>query len=453
MRITLPLLSCLAVGLLPTLVDAAAPNLAPLPVVTGLSAPLFVTAAPGDNTHLYIVEQGSGGTASVRVFDTASHTLGTFLTITGVATGGEQGLLGMAFDPAFQTSGKFYLNFTAPGGAFNSGVTNIVEYQASSATSASSATARTILTFDQPQTNHNGGWIGFSGRAGDATNLYIATGDGGNGNDTGPGHIEPGGNAQSNTSLLGKMLRIDVSGTTATTQYKIPAGNPFAGAGGTVREEIFAMGLRNPYRDSFDAATGFLYIGDVGQSTREEIDVQKNAGGGENFGWRPREGSIATPGVGEATPTGALDPILDYGRSPGDTAPGGTPMAGRTVIGGYVYRGSAIAGLQGTYLFGDLLGPSGAADARSEIFALTYDGTNVTGVQDLTGMLNPGTSPLIGALVSFGQDNAGELYMVDSASGTVFRIVAVPEPGTLLLLALGIAGWSRRRGCAARQCR
>ena len=160
------------------------------------------------------------------------------------------------------------------------------------------------------------------------TTFYIATGDGGNGDDVGPGHIEPGGNAQSTTTLLGKMLRIHVDSVNGTAS--IPANNPFAGSA-TARQEIFAYGLRNPFRASFDRTSGTLFIGDVGQSTREEVDVQKptNPGGGENYGWRVREGLIQNPDFpNDAVPAGAIDPIIDYPRS-----------TGGTIAGGYVYRG------------------------------------------------------------------------------------------------------------------
>ena len=212
-----------------------------------------------------------------------------------LATGGEQGLLGMAFDPNYAANGKFYLNFTVPGGAFGNGVTHVSQFTVSANPNiADPASERILLTFDHPQANHNGGWIGFSPRSGDVNNLYIATGDGGGSNDQGPGHIEPGGNAQNLTTLLGKILRIHINSADGT--YTIPPNNPFVGVTGA-RGEIWALGLRNPFRSSFDRQTGRMFIGDVGQSAREEIDVQQpaNPGGGENYGWRVREGSIQNP--------------------------------------------------------------------------------------------------------------------------------------------------------------
>ena len=328
---------------------------------------------------------------------------------------GEQGLLGMAFDPNYATNGKFYLNFTVPGGAFGNGVTHVSQFTVSANPDiADPNSERILLRFDHPQANHNGGWIGFSPRAGDANNLYIATGDGGGGNDQGTGHIEPGGNAQNLTTLLGKMLRIHVNSTAGT--YTIPPNNPFIGVTGA-RGEIWAFGLRNPFRNSFDRQTGRMFIGDVGQGTREEIDVQQatNPGGGENYGWRVREGSIQNPAYpGTPTPPGAIDPIFDYPRS-----------VGQTVIGGYVYRGQRIQNLRGLYVFADYLGPD-SGPGTGQVFSLNYDGTGVSNFQNITSQLFP-TS--VGGFAlsnpsSLGEDANGELYITDIGNGSVFKIVA-----------------------------
>src|SRR2546430_7045216 len=266
----------------------AVPGLDAIRVASGLSSALFVTAPPNDFNRLFIVQQG--GQIRILNLNTGMINSTAFLTLSDIVVGGEQGLLGLAFDPNYATNGKFYVNCTAPGGAFNAGITQIRQYQVSSNPDIADTTAaniKTLLSFDQPQTNHNGGWIGFSPRMNDDHNLYIATGDGGAANDQdgGVGHIEPGGNAQNNTTLLGKMLRIHVDPTTGT--YTIPANNPFFGSA-TFKQEIWAFGLRNPFRDSFDRSTGRMFIGDVGQDTREEVDVQQatNPGGGENYGWR-----------------------------------------------------------------------------------------------------------------------------------------------------------------------
>lgn len=396
-------------------------------VASGLSSPVFVTGAPNDPNRLFIVEQGSSGTARIKLLDLQTNQVRSspFLTISGLATGGEQGLLGLAFHPDYATNGKFYVNLTVPGGSFGAGQTQIREYTASTPNAANAASARTLLSFDQPQTNHNGGWLGFSPRAGDAGNLYIATGDGGAGNDTGPGHNPTIGNAQDNNSLLGKMLRINVDrddfGADAGRNYGIPANNRFATSGG--RPEIFNTGLRNPFRASFDRQTGDLYIGDVGQSAREEIDFQpaSNPGGGENYGWRIREGSIAGPGANDPKPAGLTltSPILDYPRS--------GAISGGTVIGGYVYRGSEFPDLQGDYIFADFV--------AGKIYAFEYDGATLRDLRDITRQLDPPGALAINTITSFGEDALGRLYIVDY-QGEVFRIV--PEPSSLA--ALGLAG-------------
>jgi glucose/arabinose dehydrogenase len=398
----------------------AVPGLDAIRVASGLTQPLFVTAPPGDFNRIFIVQQ----TGQVRILNLATGTMNTtpFLDISArlTATNGEQGLLGLAFDPNYTTNGKFYLNFTVPGGAFGNGTTHISQFQVSANPDvADISNEKILLTFDHPEANHNGGWIGFSPRAGDDHNLYIATGDGGAGNDQGNGHIEPGGNAQNKTTLLGKMLRIHVDPTTAT--YTIPSDNPFFGSA-TLKQEIWLFGLRNPFRDSFDRSNGRMFIGDVGQDTREEIDVQQatNPGGGENYGWRLREGTIATPTgnpvVGGSPPPGNVDPILDYPHT-----------TGRTVIGGYIYRGPQLTSLQGVYVFGDYLGPSGGS---ARVFTLNYDGTTASNFQDITSLLFPipttGGNVSLVNLSSLGEDAAGELYLTDIGNGNVYKISPMP---------------------------
>ena len=392
----------------PTL-DGAAASFTAQRVASGLTQPLFVTAPPGDTSHIYIVQQ----TGQILALDLQANTLSTFFTVTGLtSTSGEQGLLGLAFDPNYATNSKFYLDFTVPGGTWGNGVTHVSQFELTPPPKKKKKKKKNkvretvLLTFSHPESNHNGGWIGFSPRTGDDHNLYIATGDGGNAYDQGTGHIEPGGNSQSNITLLGKMLRIHVDPTTG--RVIIPANNPFANSG-TFRPEIWTNGLRNPFRCSFDRQTGRMMIGDVGQSTREEVDAQEatNSGGGENYGWRLREGNIQTPSsVGGAPPAGYVGPILDYDRS-----------VGGTIIGGYVYRGSAIPALQGKYIFGDFL--------AGKIFALDYDGVTVSNFQDITSMLFP---TRVGGFTlqspsSFGEDANGELYIVDIGAGAVYKIV------------------------------
>lgn len=401
----------LALLCVPSLKSQTATGFTAQRVVSGLTQPVFVTAPPGDVNRLFIVQQ----TGQVLIFNLRTGKLKgkPFLDIQSRLTGtsGEQGLLGMAFDPNYAGNGKFYLNFTVPGGAFGNGVTHVSQFQVSARKPnvAKTSNERILLMFDHPQSNHDGGWIGFSPRSGDGNNLYIATGDGGGGNDQGSGHIEPGGNAQSNTTLLGKILRIHVDSALGTAS--IPSDNPFFSSG-TFRREIWAFGLRNPFRASFDRQTGRMFVGDVGQSTREEIDVQQptNPGGGENYGWRLREGTVATPTgnpvVGGAPPPGNVEPILDYGRA-----------TGGTVIGGYVYRGSQIPSLQGKYVFGDYV--------AGKIFTVDYDGTSASNFQDITSQLFPTRQGgfNLSNPSSFGEDARGELYITDIGNGSLYKIV------------------------------
>lgn len=407
------LLVCLLLGLGAARAEAQAPTgLAAVRVASGLSAPVFVTAPPGDYNRLFIVQLNG----QVKILNLATGTVNStaFVSIT-VATATEQGLLGLVFDPDYATNGKFYVNYVADVGQ---GVTHITQYQVSAdpdVADTTPANIKTLLTVTQPQTNHNGGWIGFSPRANDNHNLYIALGDGGNFDDQdgGVGHHEPGGNAQWNQTLLGKMLRIHVDPTTGT--YSIPANNPFVGSPPPVMKEIWLLGLRNPFRDSFDRLTGRMFIGDVGQNTREEVDVQLpgNPGGGENYGWRDREGFIQNLAYATATPTPApvpprVDPIIDYPRS-----------TGGTVIGGYVYRGKQIPQLRGVYVFGDYL--------AHKIFTLNYDGTAASNFQDITAQLFPTATGnfSLGAPAAFGEDANGEIYICDINNGAVFQIVPV----------------------------
>jgi len=415
---------------------------------TGLSKPVFVTAPPGDNNHLFLVEQGSSGSARVRILDLTTNSLNAtpFITVTGLATGtaaggSEQGLLGMAFDPNYATNGNFYLNYTATGGAFGQGLSKVVRYTTTNSTTASTATAQTIIQYDQPQTNHNGGWMGF----GKDNYLYIATGDGGNSNDQDPanatmvGHTPNMGNAQDLTKLLGKILRVDPSSddfpADTTRNYAIPKGgpgqpvkNPFYNdpAHLTARPEIWNYGLRNPWRNSFDRKTGDLYIGDVGQAAREEVDFQPaNSAGGLNFGWRIKEGTIDGPGIndpGHAALDTLTGPIFDYNHTNAD--------GGIAITGGYVYRGDENPALDGTYFFADY--------GKAKIWTTKYSGT---GAATTTLIQNPQAStPLriktqdgstIDSISSFGEDAQGRLYITElgttETSGELFRLVpAIP---------------------------
>jgi glucose/arabinose dehydrogenase len=413
-------------------------------VASGLAAPIFVTHAPGDTSRLFIAERG--GTIRILNLNTGVLQPSLFLA-TNVDTAGEGGLLGMAFHPDYFIPGspgvgKFYLNVTN-GGPFR---TRILEFQVSPTNPdmADSRSIREILTYAQPQTNHNGGWIGFSPNDG---YLYIASGDGGGGNDDDAGHTPGTGNAQDTTNnLLGKMLRIDVDGddfpADAARNYAIPLTNPFrAGVGApgddVGDDEIWSFGLRNPFRASFDRLTGDLWIGDVGQGQREEIDFQPAAStGGENYGWRLREGLIQTPGVGGARPPGNVDPVYDYDRN-------NDQFGGTVVSGGYVYRGPDPS-LHGKYFFLDSRSSPQTTDDNYWMF----DPADPFGtVQNIDSLLAPDVGSVMFP-VSFGEDAIGNLYIAYIASGEVYRIATsvIPEPSAVLLTFMCIWPFISRRG-------
>lgn len=360
------------------------------PVVTGLDAPVSVTSAPDNSHRLFIVERPG----RILVLQPGATQPTLFLDITErVLAGGERGLLGLAFHPQFLLNRRFFVNYTRrPDGA-----TVIAEYR-SSATDLNRAelSETTLLIIDQPFANHNGGMLAF----GPDGFLYIGTGDGGSGHD-------PGNRAQDTQNLLGKILRIDVDRAQSTSlPYAIPATNPFVGAADPTdagRDEIFALGLRNPWRFSFDRATGALYVGDVGQNTREEVSVV-SAGG--NYGWRVLEGTQCT-GLGPAACDGPdfVPPVAEYAHGQERCA----------VTGGYVYRGTADSLPLGSYVYGDF--------CSGEIFILEDGASRVLLDTDL-------------AISSFGEDEDGELYVV-SLGGSVSRLTSAtaepPKPAALLL--------------------
>jgi len=380
-------------------------------VASGFASPVALASPPGESRRLFVAEQHSG---SIRILDpvTGSTRPDAFATIGGVAQGIEQGLLGLAFHPRYAENGFFYVNLTRSA----DGATVVRRYRVSASDPDRAVPdGLDLLVVAQPQSNHNGGWIGFGPADG---YLYIALGDGGGGNDIGAGHAEPGGNAQTLISnLLGKILRIDVDAddfpADPARNYAIPASNPFVGEAGD--DEIWAYGLRNPFRCSFDSATAALYCGDVGEGTREEIDYQPpGSPGGENYGWRLREGTIATPGVGGDAPPGAIEPILDYGRF--------EPIGGSVVTGGVVYRGPAPE-LAGLYFFADF--------ATSRIWSLRFDGsdpavfsgTNFTDFTDWNA--RAGFVPAQGTIATistFGTDASGNVYFANLFGGEIFAI-------------------------------
>jgi glucose/arabinose dehydrogenase len=413
-------------------------------VATGLARPVFATSPPGDGNRVFLLEQHLG---QIRILRLSDETVlaNPFLTVPPVSTGEEQGLLGLAFHPDYATNGFFYVYYTDPD-------TKVVRYQVSSDPDVADAGSATpVLSFTQPQPNHNGGWIAF----GPDDLFYIATGDGGGSDDTGAGHTAGTGNAQDITSnWLGKILRIDVDGddfpADATRNYAIPADNPFVGVTGD--DEIWAYGLRNPWRASFDRSTGDLYIGDVGQGACEEVDVQPaGSTGGANYGWRLREGTIENPNanVGGPKPPGAIDPIFDYPHPTRTcTVPGhGAAFVGRAVTGGTVYRGP-IASLQGRYFFADYLTANLWSLVWDGSSPPAHDGTNFTDLVDHS--TDPAFAPdagTIDTIASFGEDDAGNLYILDLGGGDVFRL---PEPGGAAMQLAGatavllLSRWRRR---------
>jgi len=345
-------------------------------VVSGLSSPLYLTAPPGDLGRLFIVEQ----TGAIRIVKDGTLLGVPFLDISAqVLAGGEQGLLGLAFDPDYATTGRFLVHYTDLAGD-----TRLSIFQISADPDiADPASQQIILTADQPYPNHNGGQVVF----GPDGFLYMGLGDGGSQSD-------PEGRGQNLSDLLGSILRLDLQGTS----YSVPVDNPFVGQAG-IRPEIWSFGLRNPWRFSFDRATGDLYIADVGQNRFEEVDVAPTteAGGrGANYGWNIMEGSHCLSG--EACDQGGLTlPVFEYGHP-----------QGCSITGGYVYRGSAIPNLQGLYFFGDY--------CEGWVRSFRYTSGAAIELTDWP-TLRPG-----GSITSFGEDPAGELYVL-SSSGGVFKVV------------------------------
>lgn len=365
-------------------------------VISGLSRPVFVTHAPGDFSRIFIIEQV--GRIRIKDLNEAHTPLMTFLDINPIVGGGndERGLLGLAFHPDYQSNGYFYVNYTN-----NSNNTTIRRYTVSANPNVANAgSGLTLLTINQPFINHNGGWIGFSPNDG---YLYIGMGDGGSGND-------PGGRGQDITNnLLGKILRIDVDGNNGPGgNYGNPPSNPFVGITGD--DEIWAFGIRNPWRASFDRDTGDLYIGDVGQGAREEVNIQSGNGnvvGGRNYGWRCMEGNNCT-GLSGCTCNSIqlTDPVWDYSHA-----------FGCSVTGGYVYRGCDIPTLNGTYFYADY--------CSSRIWSFLWNGHGIENQTERTSELDPPGALSISSISSFGEDARGEIYICDLFGGEVFKIVPV----------------------------
>lgn len=345
-------------------------------VAEGLSDPISIANA-GDGSGRLFVNERAG---VIRVIE-ADGTLRPepFVDLADrVRGGGEQGLLGLAFHPDFKANGRLFVHYSR----LADGATVVSELRATAdGQSADASSERVMLVVEQPYGNHNGGQLAF----GPDGYLYLGLGDGGSGGD-------PHGNAQDLGTLLGKILRLDVDASPAAgAGYAIPPDNPFAGAGGL--PEIWAYGLRNPWRFSFDRAWGDLYIGDVGQGEWEEIDRQPgDSSGGENYGWNLMEGRHCfSAGCDQA---GLVKPIAEYDHS-----------LGCSVIGGYVYRGSLQPDLVGIYLFADY--------CSGRLFTLHVDEGTITPKEVLRQGLR---------ISSFGEDEAGEIYVVD-LDGALYRVV------------------------------
>src|SRR5438093_6169653 len=363
-------------------IDSAVPPPPPpsrpaLQRVGNFSSPVYLTAPPADTQRLFVIRQDG----AVRVLHHDTIQTRPFLDLPDqIAFGGEQGLLSLAFDPQYATNGRFFVYFTNPNGDIR-----IVRYNVSSdRDSADEATADTILRVAHPgASNHNGGQLQF----GPDNMLWAGTGDGGGGGD-------PDGNGQNTHALLGKLLRLDVSGASG---YAIPTDNP-SRTDTSFAPEVWSYGLRNPWRFSFDRQTGDLYIADVGQDHWEEVDVAPTAvqrGRGANYGWNIMEGNHCYSSA-NCSSTGLILPITEYIHAFGACS----------ITGGYVYRGSALPALVGNYFYADY--------CNGSVLSIRYPGS---GPADWTSLLTPGSG-----VSSFGQDARGELYIVQ-LGGPVFRIV------------------------------
>ena len=347
------------------------------PVLSGLNSPVDLQNAADGSGRLFVVEQQG----QIRIVSNNSLVPTPFLDITSLVDfGGEKGLLGLAFHPAYSQNRRFFVNYDrVVSGQMQ---TVIAEFQtsASNPNQADPNSQRILFTVNQPFPNHKGGQLAF----GPDGFLYIGLGDGGSAGD-------PLGNAQNRQVLLGKMLRIDVDHTSPGLQYAIPSDNPFLN--GVDRGEVWAYGLRNPWRFSFDVPSGRLFVADVGQDKFEEIDILQKGG---NFGWNIMEGLHCFKPSSGCNMTGLILPITEYDHSQGDA-----------VIGGYVYRGPAIPRLSGTYLFSDF--------ESGTIWGLTE---NSTGQWTRSQLIAGGRN-----ISSFGRDETGELYVLDY-SGSMLRITA-----------------------------
>ncbi len=372
-------------------------------VVNGLAKPVEAIGMPGD-PRIFIVEQN---TALIRIFDGTNLLATPFLNIKSktLTSGNEEGFLGLAFHPNYSVAGAvgegaFFVNYSAT----NPRRSVIERYQVSAANPniADATSGQVLLTISQPFSNHNGGCLRF----GPDGFLYIGTGDGGSAND-------PFCNAQNPTVLLGKMLRIDIDGA---SPYAIPAGNPYTGNPAKL-DEIWSVGLRNPWRFSFDGLTGEQFIGDVGQGAREEVDIAAGGIPGLNFGWKIMEGlncfsTSACPGsVAVCNDPSFQPPVTQYNH--------GGFGGGCSITGGEVYRGCKIPDLFGTYFYADY--------CSNIITSFDYVGGTVNNMATRTSELAPGGGLSINSITSFGRDGDGEILIVDQG-GEIYRIIAAVPP-------------------------
>ncbi|MCE9579279.1 MAG: PQQ-dependent sugar dehydrogenase [Deltaproteobacteria bacterium] len=355
-------------------------------IASGLSSPVLVTAPAGD-PRIFILEQPGrirliGADGILR--DTPYLDLGDAC----IQTGGEQGLLGLAFHPKFAENGKFYIDYTRA----SDGAEVIAEYTTTPAAETVTSAPRELIVQEDPASNHNGGMLAF----GPDGYLYISIGDGGGGGDS--FH-----NGQNQQTLMAKILRIDVDHPDSGKPYGIPADNPWKAGPGV--PEMFVWGLRNPWRFSIDQQTGDVFIGDVGQGTTEEVDVIPHGTSGQNLGWSVFEGDGCfdnNPGCADATPF--TPPVVAYNR---------VNTGQCSVVGGYVYRGACMPDLVGTYFYGDY--------CSGEIDTFIYAGGAATSKMSRTSDVDP-DGLLKGRLSSFGTDGYDELYATAVSSGRVFRI-------------------------------
>ena len=361
-----------------------------LEVTSGLNQPLLITNASDGSGRLFIIQRAG----QILIHKNGAFLSTPFLNIQPIvnSSGSEQGLLGLAFHPDYETNGRFYTLHTDQN---NSIVLSVFTRSNTNPDQADLNSRVPLLTIPKLYTNHNGGTLAF----GPDGYLYWSTGDGGSGGD-------PDNNAQNLNSLLGKILRLDVS---SASSYSIPASNPFySNPNPSIRKEIWAYGLRNPWRFSFDRLTGDIYTGDVGQSKREEIDFQPaNSNGGENYGWRVMEGSLCyNPSTG-CDQSGKVLPVTEYDHT-----------LGCSITGGHVYRGTKYPQMNGYYFYGDF--------CSGMIYTLHNDPPNGWG-----SVLAADTSYTVS---SFGEDEQGELYMADYSTGKIYRIIYMLPPGRATLV-------------------